>query len=254
MEYEEKIARLKNIISSMKSGVLFTGAGISVPSGIPDFRSESGLYSTKYIKDQNGKPVSYCAEQILSHSFFMEHGREFFNFYKDKMLYPDAKPNAAHIYFAKLEQLGKLDAIVTQNIDGLHQMAGAKNVFELHGSVYRNYCMACGKHGFDLNYVLSSDGEPRCDNCRGRVRPEVVLYEESLLNSVVSGAIDALENADVLLVVGTSLSVYPAAGLIHYFSGKELVLINKSATEGDRYATLVIHGDIEKVVKDLENK
>lgn len=246
--FDDKIVKLKKIIDETKRGVLFTGAGISVPSGIPDFRSEGGLYSSK----QDGI-TGKTAEQMLTHSFFVDNPEAFYRFYKAKMLHPDAKPNAAHYYFAELEKKGKLTATVTQNIDGLHQAAGAEKVFELHGSVYRNRCMACGKK-FGLDYVLKADGAPKCDFCGGRIRPDVVLYEEGLDEYVIRGAVKAINSADTLFIVGTSLVVYPAAGLIEYFDGKNLVLINKGETSRSGQADLEFNCDVVQVVDALKKQ
>lgn len=240
----DKYEELKKIIDTSKNTVLFTGAGISCPSGIPDFRSADGLY--------NEKGGGYSPEQIISHSFFVAHPKEFYEFYKSKMVYPKAKPNAAHRYFAKLEAEGKLSAIVTQNIDGLHQAAGSRNVLEFHGSVHRNHCMRCGKF-FDVNYVMNSFGAPKCDKCGGLVKPDVVLYEEGIDADVFEKSVAAIENAQTVIVVGTSLAVYPAAGLLTGFRGENLVLVNKQATPFDRYATLVFNEDVVNVVKRLEN-
>lgn len=240
----DKYEELKKIIDTSKNTVLFTGAGISCPSGIPDFRSADGLY--------NEKGGGYSPEQIISHSFFVAHPKEFYEFYKSKMVYPKAKPNAAHRYFAKLEEEGKLSAIVTQNIDGLHQAAGSKNVLEFHGSVHRNHCMRCGKF-FDVNYVMNSSGAPKCDKCGGPVKPDVVLYEEGIDADVFEKSVAAIENAQTVIVVGTSLAVYPAAGLLTGFRGENLVLVNKQATPFDRYATLVFNEDVINVVKRLES-
>lgn len=240
----DKYEELKKIIDTSKNTVLFTGAGISCPSGIPDFRSADGLY--------NEKGGGYSPEQIISHSFFVAHPKEFYEFYKSKMVYPKAKPNAAHRYFAKLEEEGKLSAIVTQNIDGLHQAAGSKNVLEFHGSVHRNHCMRCGKF-FDVNYVMNSSGAPKCDKCGGLVKPDVVLYEEGIDADVFEASVAAIENAQTVIVVGTSLAVYPAAGLLTGFRGENLVLVNKQATPFDRYATLVFNEDVVNVVKRLES-
>ena len=240
----DKYEELKKIIDTSKNTVLFTGAGISCPSGIPDFRSADGLYGEK--------GGGYSPEQIISHSFFVAHPKEFYEFYKSKMVYPKAKPNAAHRYFAKLEEEGKLSAIVTQNIDGLHQAAGSRNVLEFHGSVHRNHCMRCGKF-FDVNYVMNSSGAPKCDKCGGLVKPDVVLYEEGIDADVFEKSVAAIENAQTVIVVGTSLAVYPAAGLLTGFSGENLVLVNKQATPFDRYATLVFNEDVVNVVKRLES-
>lgn len=240
----DKYEELRKIIDTSKNTVLFTGAGISCPSGIPDFRSADGLY--------NEKGGGYSPEQIISHSFFVAHPKEFYEFYKSKMVYPKAKPNAAHRYFAKLEAEGKLSAIVTQNIDGLHQAAGSRNVLEFHGSVHRNHCMRCGRF-FDVNYVMNSSGAPKCDKCGGPVKPDVVLYEEGIDADVFEKSVAAIENAQTVIVVGTSLAVYPAAGLLTGFRGENLVLVNKQATPFDRYATLVINEDVVNVVKRLES-
>ena len=196
--------------------------------------------------------INFTPEQLVSHTFFMRYPEEFFKFYKDKLIYPEAKPNAAHIALAKLEKMGKLKAIVTQNIDGLHQAAGSKNVFELHGSVLRNYCMKC--HAFyDEKFILASEGIPTCPKCGGKVKPDVVLYEEGLDESIIEGSVRAISKADTLIIGGTSLVVYPAAGLINYFKGKNLVLINKSTTSADNKADLVINDSIGKVLSTALN-
>ena len=218
---------------------------ISTESNIPDFRSSNGLWNEKL-------KINFTPEQLVSHTFFMRYPDEFFKFYKDKLIYPDAKPNAAHIALAKLEKMGKLKAVVTQNIDGLHQAAGSKNVYELHGSVLRNYCMSC--HAFyDEKFILESKGVPTCLKCGGKVKPDVVLYEEGLDNDVITRAVRAISQADTLIIGGTSLVVYPAAGLINYFKGKNLVLINKSSTSADNKADLVIHDAIGKVLGESVN-
>ena len=196
--------------------------------------------------------INFTPEQLVSHTFFMRYPEEFFKFYKDKLIYPEAKPNAAHIALAKLEKMGKLKAIVTQNIDGLHQAAGSKNVFELHGSVLRNYCMKCHAF-FDEKFILASEGIPTCPKCGGKVKPDVVLYEEGLDESIIEGSVRAISKADTLIIGGTSLVVYPAAGLINYFRGKNLVLINKSSTSADNKANLVIHDSIGKVLGEAVN-
>lgn len=238
----DKIESLKEMIQNAKKIVVFTGAGISVASGIPDFRSSNGIYNEK-----NG--FSYPPEQIISHSFFKSNPDIFFDFYKSKMIFPNAKPNPAHIFFAKLES--KKDVtVVTQNIDDLHQKAGSTKVFQLHGSVLDNYCVKCHKN-YDLEYVLSQDGVPICEADGEIVRPGIVLYEENLKNDVISNSINAIEQADLMIVIGTSLIVYPAAGFIRYFKGKNLVLINKDKTPYDNSADLVINDDITKVVKKL---
>lgn len=240
---DDKITKLKEIIKNSNNIVFFGGAGVSTESGIPDFRSANGLFNEKLN-------ITFTPEQLVSHSFFQRYPGEFFNFYKTKLIYPDAKPNDAHIALAKLEEMGKLKAIVTQNIDGLHQMAGSKNVFELHGSVLRNYCVDC--HAFyDEKFILESKGVPKCTKCGGIVKPDVVLYEEPLDDNVIRGAIDAISKADTLIIGGTSLVVYPAAGLINYFRGKNLVLINKSSTQADSKAHLGINDSIGKVLGNL---
>ena len=241
MVLDEQIRELSEIIDSHNRIVFFGGAGVSTESGIPDFRSQDGLYNQKY---------KYPPETIISHSFFVADTPEFYRFYKDKMLAPSAKPNAAHIYLAELEAAGKLTAVVTQNIDGLHQMAGSRNVYELHGSVHRNYCMKC--HAFyDMEYILKSDGVPKCEKCGGLVKPDVVLYEEGLDQDVINGAVNAIRGADCLIIGGTSLVVYPAAGLIDYFMGDKLIVINKSSTSRDRGADLAISAPIGEVFASL---
>lgn len=237
----DKIRELQKIIDDHDNIVFFGGAGVSTESGIPDFRSVDGLYNQKY---------DYPPETMLSHSFFVSHTEEFFRFYKDKVLALDAKPNAAHYKLAEMEAAGKLMAVVTQNIDGLHQAAGSKTVFELHGSVHRNYCTRCGKF-FDARYVADSDNAPHCDECGGLVKPDVVLYEEGLDSQTISGAVNAIRNADVIIVGGTSLVVYPAAGLLDYFGGDKVVLINKGSTDRDRMADLVIKEPIGEVLSKI---
>ena len=238
----EKTSMLRNIINSSDNIVFFGGAGVSTESNIPDFRGSGGLYIERVGKHH------LSPEEILSHTFFMIYTSDFYDYYKNKMIYKDAKPNAAHLALAKLEEMGKLRAVITQNIDGLHQMAGSREVLELHGAVYRNYCLKCGKF-FTLDYVLASDGVPKCDECGGIVKPDVVLYEESLDMSVMEKSINHIENADVLIVAGTSLTVYPAAGLIRYYSGKNLILINKTKTLYDSIADLVINSSIGETLK-----
>ena len=233
---DERILELKKMIAESNNIVFFGGAGVSTESGIPDFRSVDGLYHQKY---------DYPPETILSHTFYRRHTDEFYRFYKDKMLCLDAKPNAAHSALAKWEQEGKLKAIVTQNIDGLHQAAGSKRVYELHGSVLRNYCEDCGKF-YDVNYVKDAEGVPKC-SCGGIIKPDVVLYEEGLDDSTIRGAVKAISEADMLIIGGTSLVVYPAAGLIDYYNGSKLVVINKSSTGRDEQADLVIQGSIGEV-------
>jgi len=235
------VERLSEILKKSENVVFFGGAGVSTASNIPDFRSSTGLYSKKLNRN-------FSPEQAVSHSFLMQYPEEFYEFYKANLVYPEAKPNDCHFALAKLEEMGKLRAIVTQNIDGLHQAAGSKVVYELHGSVKRNYCTTC-YGAYDENYVLEAEGEPRCEKCGGRVRPDVVLYEEGLDENVINGAINAIAKADTLIIGGTSLVVYPAAGLIQYFKGSNLVLINKTATSADRYADLLIQDDIAAVMK-----
>ena len=240
-----EIEKLTQILRDSNNIVFFGGAGCSCESGIPDFRSASGLWNEKL-------KINLTPEQLVSHTMFMKYPKEFFEFYRDKLIYPDAKPNAAHIALAKLEEIGKLKAVVTQNIDGLHQAAGSKHVYELHGSVLRNYCVKC--HAFyDEKFILESKGVPTCTKCGGNVKPDVVLYEEGLDDNVIRGAIAAISKADTLIIGGTSLVVYPAAGLINYFRGKNLVLINKSSTSADNKADLVIHEAIGKVLGEAVN-
>lgn len=240
----DKIDELKKIINDSSNIVFFGGAGVSTESNIPDFRSETGLYKTK-------NNYSYPPEVMLSHTFFKNHPEDFFEFYKAKMIFKDAKPNAAHYALAELEKKGKVKAVITQNIDGLHQAAGSKNVLELHGSIHRNYCLSCGKH-FDLDYVINSSSSiAKCDECGGMIRPDVVLYEEGLDNEVINKTVQYIRQADVLIVGGTSLVVYPAAGLIRYFSGSKLVLINKSTTPYDKDADLIIDDSIGKVLNSV---
>lgn len=236
----ENIKELAEIIDKSKSIVFFGGAGVSTASGIPDFRSANGIFSQKYHRNLS-------PEELVSHSFFVRDTEMFYDFYKEHLVYPDALPNNCHKALAVLEAEGKLKAVITQNIDGLHQMAGSKKVYELHGSVHRNYCLNCHKF-YDGAYVRNSEGIPRCD-CGGIIKPDVVLYEEGLDDDTVSGAINAISQADTLIIGGTSLVVYPAAGLIRYFRGENLVLINKSVTSADKNADLVIHDDISEVMK-----
>ncbi len=233
---DDKIQQFAEIVNDSQRIVFFGGAGVSTESGIPDFRSVDGLYNQKW---------DYPPETILSHTFFMKKTEEFYRFYREKMICEGVKPNAAHLKLAELEQKGKLTAIVTQNIDGLHQAAGSKQVYELHGSVLRNYCMRCGKfHGIEA--ITGSEGVPHCE-CGGIIKPDVVLYEEGLDDKVVSGSVEAIAKADTLIIGGTSLNVYPAAGLIRYFSGKHLVIINMSPTQMDGNADLLIADKIGKV-------
>ncbi|MCC0640424.1 MULTISPECIES: NAD-dependent protein deacylase [unclassified Clostridioides] len=232
---------LKDLISNHNNIVFFGGAGVSTESNIPDFRSSTGLFSQKLNKQ-------FTAEQLVSHTFFVKYPEEFFEFYKDKLIYPNARPNNAHIALAKLEEMGKLKAVITQNIDGLHQMAGSKNVLELHGSVHRNYCTNCGKF-FDLEAMLNLGGNiPHCDDCGSIVKPDVVLYEEALDGDVITKTISAISNADLLIIGGTSLAVYPAASFIDYYKGKYIALINKANTVYDKSASLVINRPIGEVL------
>ena len=233
----EKWQQLKDWIQSSGNIVFFGGAGVSTESGIPDFRSVDGLYNQQY---------KYPPETIISHSFYVRNPEEFYRFYKDRMLFTHAKPNAAHQALARLEEQGKLRAVITQNIDGLHQMAGSKEVLELHGSVHRNYCTRCGEF-YGLDHVINSEGVPRC-SCGGTVKPDVVLYEEGLDNRILEKSVDYIRNADMLIIGGTSLVVYPAAGLIDYYRGNRLVLINKGATSRDSQADLVISDSIGEVL------
>ena len=239
------IKKLQDYINSSSNIVFFGGAGVSTESGIPDFRSQDGLYNQKW---------KYPPETIISHSFFMKNSAEFYRFYREKLIIKGVKPNAAHLKLAELEKSGKLKAVITQNIDGLHQAAGSKHVFELHGSTLRNFCMNCGKP-YSVDFIAESkdspDSLPHCTDCGGLIKPDVVLYEEGLDNAVMEGAIDALQKADMLIIGGTSLVVYPAAGLINYFRGNKLVLINKSATPSDGIATLVIHDSIGKILSSV---
>ncbi|WP_346847559.1 NAD-dependent protein deacylase [uncultured Clostridium sp.] len=240
-----EIEKLTQILRNSNNIVFFGGAGVSTESNIPDFRSANGLFNARLN-------MTLSPEQLVSHTYFIRFPEEFFNFYKAKLIYPEAKPNGAHIALANLEEMGKLKAIITQNIDGLHQAAGSKNVFELHGSIHRNYCIKCND-SYDMNFILNSKGIPTCPKCSGTVRPDVVLYEEGLDESVLKGAIDAISKADTLIIGGTSLVVYPAANLINYFKGKNLVLINKSSTSADSRADLVIHDSIGKVLSESVN-
>lgn len=237
----DEITVFKDIIQNSQKIVFFGGAGVSTESGIPDFRSVDGLYNQKY---------KYPPEVILSHDFFVRNTAEFFEFYKDKMIFLEAVPNSAHIGLAKLEAMGKLSAVITQNIDGLHQKAGSKAVFELHGSVHRNYCMKCRKF-YDVEFILDSEGIPSCQ-CGGTIKPDVVLYQEGLDDMVIQNAIEHIKDADVLIIGGTSLGVYPAAGLIDYYRGNKLVLINRDATSKDVRAKLVIREKIGKVFEELD--
>jgi NAD-dependent deacetylase len=236
------IEKLKELVEDSGNIVFFGGAGVSTESGIPDFRSVDGLYNQTY---------QYPPETILSHGFFMNNTEEFYHFYRNKMLYLEAKPNDAHIALAELEAEGKLKAVITQNIDGLHQLAGSKNVLELHGSVHRNYCMRCHQF-YPVQAILKSEGIPKC-TCGGTIKPDVVLYGEGLDNEIMNQSLSAIAKAEALIIGGTSLGVYPAAGLIDYYRGNELVLINKSSTPMDSRANLIIKGSIGEVFKHLKH-
>lgn len=235
------VSELKKIVDKYDNIVFFGGAGVSTESGIPDFRSVDGLYHQQY---------DYPPETILSHSFYRSNPKEFYRFYHNKMLFPDAMPNAAHLKLAELEAQGKVRAVITQNIDGLHQAAGSKVVLELHGSVLRNYCERCGKF-HDLKYIMKNGGVPVCEDCGGSVKPDVVLYEEGLDQKTLNAAVNYIHNAEVLIIGGTSLAVYPAAGLIDYFKGEKLVVINKAPTPRDKYADLLIQDPIGEVFSQL---
>ena len=242
----DQIKELKRIIDESNNIVFFGGAGVSTESGIPDFRSANGLYNQDL-----GREVS--PEEMISHTFYVNHPEQFFEFYRDKLIYEDAEPNACHKALAELEKQSKVKAVVTQNIDGLHQKAGSKVVYELHGSVMRNYCENCGTF-YGIEKVTGTDGVPRCDKCGGTVKPDVVLYEEGLDSDVIDGAVRAISEADTLIIGGTTLIVYPAAGFIHYFRGKNLVLINMSETSADGNADLVIREPIGKVFEEVMAK
>lgn len=236
-----QIEQLRQLVNESDNIVFFGGAGVSTESGIPDFRSVDGLYNQQY---------DYPPETILSHTFYRRNTEEFYRFYRNKMLCLDAKPNAAHLKLAQWEREGKLKAVVTQNIDGLHQAAGSKKVYELHGSVLRNFCESCHKF-YDVNYIANSEGVPKC-SCGGDIKPDVVLYEEGLDQNTLAGAIRAISEADVLIVGGTSLAVYPAAGLLDYYNGNKLVLVNKTPTARDGIADLVVQGSIGEIFSQLD--
>lgn len=242
MEVKDAIREFNEIIHKYDNIVFFGGAGVSTESGIPDFRSVDGLYHQQY---------DYPPETILSHSFYRSKPEEFYRFYRNKMLFLDAKPNAAHRKLAELEKVGKLRAVITQNIDGLHQAAGSQVVLELHGSVLRNYCEQCG-HFHDVQYIMDGNGVPKCSACGGPVKPDVVLYEEGLDQKTLNAAVNYIRNAQVLIIGGTSLAVYPAAGLIDYFQGEKIVVINKSATPRDNIADLLIQAPIGEVFSSIE--
>ena len=237
--YQEEVRKLQEIIDDSRRIVFFGGAGVSTESGIPDFRSAEGIYHQHY---------KYAPEQVVSHSFFKAHPDVFYEFYKEKMMCLEAEPNAAHRKLAQLEEAGRLTAVITQNIDGLHQKAGSKEVLELHGSVLRNHCTRCGKF-YGLDAILNSTGVPKC-TCGGTIKPDVVLYEEGLDSETIEKSVNYIANADVLIIGGTSLTVYPAAGLIDYYRGHKLILINKSVTPMDSRADLVISGPIGEVLGD----
>ncbi len=237
-ELKQKQQKLIDIAESHDHIVFFGGAGVSTESGIPDFRSANGVFTTSGLKHP---------EEVVSHTFFLEHPDEFYDFYRKTMVFQDAKPNQAHIKLAQLEHDGKLDAVITQNIDGLHQKAGSKNVFELHGTVARNHCVDCGRE-FGLDYIMETTGVPKCSECGGIVKPDVVLYEESLNEQDIIGSVNAISKANVLIIAGTSLVVYPAAGFIDYFCGDKLVIINKSPTSRDREADLLIEGPVGEIM------
>ncbi len=235
------LSGLQDILDNSSNIVFFGGAGVSTESGIPDFRSVDGLYNEKY---------KYPPETIISHSFFENNTEEFYQFYKNKMIFLDAKPNMAHKKLAELEHAGKLKAVITQNIDGLHQQAGSRNVLELHGSVHRNHCMNCGKF-YDVNVIVNSGGVPKCE-CGGIIKPYVVLYEETLNEEILDKSVEYIKNADVLIIGGTSLAVYPAAGLVNYYTGSKLILINKSAISANKIANMVINASIGSVFEKLK--
>lgn len=241
-EIDEKVKRLQKMVDESERIVFFGGAGVSTESGVPDFRGQDGLYKEHY---------KYPPETILSHSFYMSNREEFFRFYYDKILVEGVQPNKAHLKLSEMERAGRLSAVVTQNIDGLHQKAGSRRVYELHGTVMRNYCRTCGAC-YDLDFMLDQKKkgclDPRCPVCGGEIKPDVVLYEEGLDNDTVSGAVRAIEEADMLIIGGTSLVVYPAAGLIDYFRGRHLVVINLQATDRDKFADLVIESRIGEVL------
>ena len=237
----EAVRELKDIVNRYDNIVFFGGAGVSTESGIPDFRSVDGLYNQQY---------DYPPETILSHTFYRRQPEEFYRFYRNKMLFTGAKPNAAHLKLAELEQKGKVRAVITQNIDGLHQAAGSKVVLELHGSVLRNYCESCGQF-YDMKYILDSQGVPRCQKCGGPIKPDVVLYDEGLDQKTINAAVRYIHEAQVLIIGGTSLAVYPAAGLVDYFQGDKLVVINKASTPRDGYADLLIQAPIGEVFSQL---
>lgn len=240
---KEDIINFIEILKKSSNVVFFGGAGVSTASNIPDFRSSNGLWNEKL-------KINFTPEELVSHSFYMKYPKEFFEFYKAKLIYPNAKPNYAHTVLAYLEKINIVKAIITQNIDGLHQIAGSKKVFELHGSVHRNFCIKCNEF-YDANFIINSNEIPKCTKCGAQVKPDVVLYEENLDNNIINQSIDAISKADTLIIGGTSLIVYPAASLINYFNGKNIVLINKTTTSADKKANLIINDDISKVFKSV---
>lgn len=240
---KEDIINFIEILKKSSNVVFFGGAGVSTASNIPDFRSSNGLWNEKL-------KINFTPEELVSHSFYMKYPKEFFEFYKAKLIYPNAKPNYAHTVLAYLEKINIVKAIITQNIDGLHQIAGSKKVFELHGSVHRNFCIRCNEF-YDANFIINSNEIPKCTKCGAQVKPDVVLYEENLDNNIINQSIDAISKADTLIIGGTSLIVYPAASLINYFNGKNIVLINKTTTSADKKANLIINDDISKVFKSV---
>lgn len=244
-KHMNKYQILKDIINECHSFVIFTGAGISTPSGIPDFRSADGIYNKT-------KTTKYSPEEIISHSFFLKNTDEFYQFYKKHMVYENAKPNIAHKYFADLEKKNKNVIVVTQNIDGLHQKAGSSLVYEIHGSVHYNYCEHCHRP-YDLNYIMTKDGVPHCEKCGGVIKPDVVLYDEPLDSRMIELSMYAIMGCECLIVVGTSLKVYPAAGFLRYFKGRYLVVINKEKTDIDNQCDLVINEDVVTVIENLQN-
>lgn len=242
----KELERLIDVIRKSRNIVFFGGAGVSTASNIPDFRSSKGLFNERLNS-------SYQPEELVSHTFYKNHPEEFFEYYKKRLIYPNAKPNNCHFALVKLEQMGKLKAIITQNVDGLHQKAGSKRVYELHGSVHRNYCTNC--HAlYDANFVIESVGIPRCIHCKGIIKPDVVLYEESLDEEVITNSVKAIADADTLIIGGTSLAVYPAAGLINYFKGSNMVLINKTITSADHIADIVFHECIDQILYEVVDK
>ena len=240
------IDQLAAILAKSERVVFFGGAGVSTASGIPDFRSAEGIFSKQWNR-------SFSPEELVSHTFYKKHPQEFFRYYKTALVHPNAKPNPCHTALAELEEMGKISAVVTQNIDGLHQLAGSKNVIELHGSVHRNYCETC-RSFYDLEYILGAEGIPLCSKCGGRVKPDVVLYEESLNTHSIENAVNQIAHADTLIVGGTSLIVYPAAGLVRYFGGRHCVLINKNSTSLDHRVDLVIQEDIAAVFQSVMDR